>query len=259
MIDYIKSEFYRITHSVSFYLMLAIFAVLAVSINLLLVVGNVAFSDGGVTTNSVYSSFGFLINSPMLFCYAAVVVVYMLYEGNKKNGNLKNSIAFGISRTSIFLGKCIIGITTTTVCMIICLVAYIGSALVLLTPGGPVTLHDVVLEVPAVFFITMSATVLGIVVVEVFEKGLSGFIVWLIVFIVIPPLILYVGAAVNSNVLVNISTWFPANFLQNTVTSTECVTVWDTAEGMSHCIISGISGILAFLAIGITMLRKKPF
>ncbi|MFQ9510721.1 MAG: ABC transporter permease [Lachnospiraceae bacterium] len=258
MIDYVKSEFYRITHSASFYWMLVIFATLAVAINLLLVVGNIAFSDGGVTTNNIYSSFGFLIDSPMLFCYAAVVVVYMLYEGNKNNGNLKNSIAFGISRTSIFLGKCIVGVTATTVCMMVCLAAYIGSALVLLTPGGSVTLQDVLMEIPAVFFITLSAAVLGIVVIEVFEKGLVGLLVWLFVFVAVPPLVLYAGAAVNSNVLVNIATWLPANFLQNTVTPTDCITVWDTAEGMLRCLISGIGGILVFLVIGITALRKKP-
>ena len=37
----------------------------------------------------------------------------------------------------------------------------------------------------------------------------------------------------------------------------ECITVWDTAEGMAKCLLSGAAGILAFGTAGVLLLKKK--
>ncbi len=116
MLNYIKSECYRVIHSRSTYVMTGIMAVLPVLFHIILYVTGVASS---ITQDFPYDitsfSFSFLTGSPMLFTYAGLIVAAVLYEDEHKNGNLKNAVAFGISREKLFLGKCITAVLTATV------------------------------------------------------------------------------------------------------------------------------------------------
>mgnify|MGYP002232657355 FL=1 len=59
----------------------------------------------------------------MLFTYAGLIVAAVLYEEEHKNGNMKNAVAFGISREKLFLGKCMTAVLTATVIMALVLTA----------------------------------------------------------------------------------------------------------------------------------------
>ena len=90
MLNYIKSECYRVMHSRSTYVMTGIMAVLPVLFHIILYVTGVASSTTQDFPYDITSfSFSFLAGSPMLFTYAGLIVAAVLYEDEHKNGNIK--------------------------------------------------------------------------------------------------------------------------------------------------------------------------
>lgn len=88
-----KSEIYRVTHTKEMYLTTGILASLAVLLQVLL------YFFGGPYRNTSFS-YSNLVSSPMLFGFMGGMVVIFLYEGGRRNGNLKNTVAAGVPRTS---------------------------------------------------------------------------------------------------------------------------------------------------------------
>ena len=75
MLNYIKSECYRVMHSRSTYVMTGIMAVLPVLFHIILYVTGVASSTTQDFPYDITSfSFSFLAGSPMLFTYAGLIV-----------------------------------------------------------------------------------------------------------------------------------------------------------------------------------------
>lgn len=83
MMNYVKSEFYRVSHSWGIYRLTGILAILSFLLNA--VIGWVGYMDGSSfpydTTSFSYSN---VVANPMLFCFMAAVIGGILYEGNKK-------------------------------------------------------------------------------------------------------------------------------------------------------------------------------
>lgn len=255
MLNYIKSEFYRVLHSVNVYVTTAVLAALPILYNIILY----AFSVG--TENFPYGttsfSFSTIVSEPMMFCYIAFIICSILYESDKRNGNLKNVIAYGISRTKVFVGQCIVSLAVSIFMMVVVLAAYILSAVLLLEHSGPVKLQTVLMEVPAVLLIAISALVLGIVVLNYFDSVILGVITWFLILFGIPTVLLYLGMKIDF--IMNIAGWMPANFFKTEmqVNMSSCITIWDSTEGMTKCLISGLSGMAVFSMAGALLLRKK--
>ena len=54
--------------------------------------------------------------------------------------------------------------------------------------------------------------------------------------------------------------WLPRNFFSGMqVNQTVCAPIWDAADGLAKCLISGFIGIIVFGIYGIVSLRKKEF
>lgn len=257
MMNYIKSEIYRVSHDKGVYLFTAILAILSFLLNAILYwFGKM---DGASfryhTTSFSYSN---LVANPMVFCVMGAVIGIILYEGNKTNGNLKNTIAFGIPRIKVFVGECMVATITAVMSLLVVLTIYIGSAILFLEQTGPVNLMDLLTEIPAVFFLAVASLISGIVCMEAFEKDSTGIIVWFIIWFLIPKIFFYLG--LRYEVIYNIAMWMPENFFGTSamkVNMSHCITAWETAGGMAKCIFSGIIGIIVFSLSGVVLLRKK--
>lgn len=257
MMNYIKSEFYRVSHSRGIYFLTAILAILSFLLNAVL---GWFGSTGGSSFPYATTSFSYsnLVANPMLFCIMGAVIGIFLYEGNRRNGNLKNTIAFGISRTKVFAGECIAAAVSAVFSLIIVISVYIVSAVALLEHTGPVSLTDLLTEIPAVFFIVVASLISGIACIEAFEKDSVGIIIWLTIWFIIPKVLFYLG--LRSDMIHSIAMWMPANFFGTDVMSvnmSQSITAWGTAEGMAKCLISGIIGIIVFSLSGVVVLRKR--
>lgn len=255
MMNYIKSELYRVSHSRSIYYLTGILVFLSFLLNAVLRWFRRVEDFPYATTSFSYSN---LVSNPMIFCVMGFIIGIILYEGNRKSGNMKNTIAFGFSRKEIFIGECIVATLSAICALILILGVYILSAVAFLDHTGPVNLMDLLTEIPAVFFIAIASLISGIVCLEVFEKTSTGIIIWYAFWFIIPKIFYYLGF--RYDLIRSIAMWMPANFMGSNemmVNMSQSITAWDTAEGMAKCLISGIIGIAVFSLSGITLLRKR--
>ncbi|MBZ9615151.1 ABC transporter permease [Clostridium estertheticum] len=255
--NYIKSEFYRVSHSRGIYCLTAILVILSFLLNAVLAwFGRMDGKSFRYDTTSY--SYSNLVANPMLFCVMGAVIGIFLYEGNRKYGNLKNTIAFGISRTKVFAGECIVATVSAVFSLIIVISVYIISAVIFLEHTGPVNLMDLLTEIPAVFFIAVASLISGIVCIEAFEKASTGIIIWVTIWFIIPKIFFYLG--LRFDMIRNIAMWMPDNFFGvngMVVNMSQSITAWGTAEGMAKCLMSGIIGTVVFSLLGVILLRKR--
>lgn len=257
MMNYIKSEIYRVSHDKNIYFLTAVLSVLSFLLNFLLgVFGKIDGASFRYNTTSF--SYSNLVANPMLFCVMGAVVGFILYEGNRRNGNLKNAVAFGIPRIKIFIGECMVSAISAIMSLIVVLAVYISSALLFLKSTGPVSIADLLTEVPAVLLLAIASLICGIVCIEAFEKASTGIIIWVILWFVIPMAFFYLG--LRFDIAHDIAMWMPANFFGTSgmrVNMSQSITAWGTIGGMAKCIISGVIGMTVFTLSGILLLRKK--
>ena len=205
-------------------------------------------------------SYSMLVSVPMMYCYVAADVAVMLYESDRRNGTMGNSIAHGISRMQLFAGKCIVCFTVSLILLAAALPVYIGSAS-LLHAQGPTTAQDMLLEIPAMSLIATGSLILAVVLLDLFQNSFFSVLTWLTVMLLLPKLLLFAGMLLpfGGDALMDAAMWMPANFIPagTRVNMSECVTIWDTGAGMARCLLSGAAGILVFGLAGVLLLRKR--
>lgn len=258
MLNYIKSELYRAGHSREIHG--AAMGLLGMIFFMNLILGLMKRLEHfryGITS----FSYSMVVSMPMLYCYVAYFVAIMLYEGDKRNGTLGNSVSYGLSRLEIFAGKCVVTFATSLVLLLLALPVYIGSAVLLLDHAGPTTIREFLTEIPAVSLVAVAALIFGILLLEIFDKLHQGMLLWLAVMIFLPKLLLLAGMYFSdtSQALLNIALWLPVNFFSQgvQVNMSQCVVLWSTLEGMCRCLISGGVGILIIGITAVLTLRKK--
>lgn len=255
MLNYIRSEYYRVFRSTLIYATAGILALMILALNLVLASFN--RMDPGFPYGTTSYSFSLLVTSPMFYCLLALLLMMVLYESNRRNGNLKNSVAYGISRSTILVGKCIVGITAALFLLTVLLPVYIGSAYLLLPHAGPVHISDMLMEAMAVSLIAVASLILCIVLLELFEHASYSFLIWLAIVQIIPTILLYLGIKID--VLRKIAMWMPWNFfkLGMKVNTVHCIALWDTTRGLVRCLVTGALGILIFGISGTVLVRRK--
>lgn len=255
MMNYMKSEFYRVMHNKGIYAITGVLAALSLALNLVLW----WFARKGPFRYATTSfSFSNLVANPMIFCTMGAIVGVYLYESNRRNGNLKNAIGFGISRAGIFAGQCVVSIVTAIAAMTAILPVYIVSARILLEENGPVTLMDLLTEVPAVLFIAAACMISAIICIEYFDKLTIGAVIWAVIWFVVPKIFFYLGLRYDA--VYEVAMWMPENFFGTSgmlVNMSQCITAWATPGNMLRCVLAGVIGMILFFAAGIVLLRKK--
>ena len=257
MLNYIKSEFYRAAHSAEIRGTALGLGGIVLLMNLVLyLMKDLEHFRYGITS----FSYSMLVSMPMLYCYVAADVAVMLYEADRKNGTLGNSVSYGLSRIQIFASKCMVSLGVSLFLLLLILPVYIGSAL-LLPVSGPTTVGELLLEIPAMSLIATGALILAVVLLDFFENSFFSVLTWFAVLVFLPKALLLAGMALASRteLLLDIALWMPVNFLsvQSPVNMSECPPLWSTGAGMAKCLLSGAAGIFVFGAVGVLMLRKK--
>ena len=173
MLNFIKSEYYRMIHTTGIRVFFGILSVLTI-----LLISGISIVETQYHTTSF--SYSILVSSPMFFTLMGMLTASILYEDSKRNGIIKNSIANGIPRGKVFFSQCIVSITTATVIMTIVLTLWIFMTELFLDKTGPVHMTDLLMEIPAIYLIAVSSIVLTIVLCLCFQNGafifLHGFL-----------------------------------------------------------------------------------
>lgn len=255
MINYIRSEFYRILHTKEIYLF-----------NLLLTAGVLALNGGihaaaATLPNIRYANvkfvLSFLTGSMDFLFIAGAVLAVLLFSGDRKNGVMKNAVAYGMSRTSLFFGKCIVSFVMALASMVLLTAVYIVSAILLLEgPAQPYV--ELMLEgIAANLPFAAAALILAVAFIQFFEKELIVGLAWMAVIYLIPSICYSTGFQFKT--MAEIAVWMPRNYLMTEVTAgmNGYACLWSEPEGAAKCVIAGVIGIVVFLSLGILINRRK--
>lgn len=257
MLNYMKSELYKATHSKDVYLWTAVLAGLAVLTNIILAISNSRIEN--FPYGMVRFPMSFLIGSPAFLMYGGMMIAMLVCKDENKNGTWKNVVAYGISREAAFLGKCMAATIIAVFCMTVILAAYFGSAVLLLEGPWNDLLTILVHEVGAVLLIAVGAEILGVLLQQIFKTDYMAMIIWAMIIVVMPQLCLMLGAGLDIEILSRIAEWLPTNFLEIEVmmNSKEYYALWDTAQGLAKCLIAGAGSIVIYTAAGLLAVRHK--
>lgn len=272
MLNYIKSECYRISHRPALYVTTLLLSVFVVG--LIMLIAMFAWDTDNASAVSAGVTYAGLISSPQVFMYMAAIVSCLIYSSVHKYGDVKNTVAGGLSRVQIFAGKCFTSLLAATIIMIIVLTVWITSAELLLKPGGPFTARDLLLEVPAVYLIAAANVITILFFFELFKRELLVFLAWAALWFILPTMLHYLGMQIE--LFADIASWMPYQFFKsavdiNTLASGQVnniswqITVaeqvgsvlWYTSEGLFKCLLSGAIGVAIFSLSGWLVLRRR--
>ena len=136
MLNYARSEWYRITRGCEFYAFTGVLCGLGLAANLLLF--GVGSSDPDFPYATVRFSLSNVICAPSLSFFVAGLLVWNLFSDEGKDGTFKNAVSHGLSRRDLFLGKCLV----STALGLICLAGVVLIPVVLLLIGLPFLLQE---------------------------------------------------------------------------------------------------------------------
>lgn len=254
MLNYLKSEWYRILHGKTYYLFTGILCAIVLAANVLLWLMS---NTPDFPYATVRFSLSNLISSLGLLFLMAGLLVWVLFVDDRKDGTFKNALIHGISRRDLFVGKCIVSVILGLVSAVVILVVYIGSA-VLLLEGPPLEPVVYLLKgVAAALPFVIACVILAVAVCSVLPKSINAFLVWFAVVAIVPSVLNVIGYAIEP--VAALASWLPYNFFMNEVIinqSGAAEFLWDTSAGLAKCLISGFAGIVIFSAIGLWRANK---
>ncbi len=255
MLNYTKSEIYRIFHGKEIYVFTTAAAGLTIVLNLILFAFNhieVDFPYGTVrfSLNMMTGSISFLF-------IAALIVVSLLFSDEHKNGTMKNVFSFGITRNEFFFGKCIVCGVTALISLIVILLVYIGSAYLLLNNRELLPLEQMLTGIGANLLTAFATLILAVTLFSIFKKEGTALLCWLSLVWFFPTGLYYLGFKIYWIKI--IAAWLPWNYLHHevSVTFTDYQCLWNTPEGLLKCILAGAVGSVVFYVAGVLFLRKR--
>lgn len=277
MLNYIRSELYRIFHRPGVYVTALILCGLTIAINSFLAFFPWEDYGEAVRENVALTgiSYAGLLSGAALFIPMGAVVAALLYTTVSRHGDLKNTVAFGLSRVTVFACKSIITILIATLLLALTYGVWILCASLLLEHGGPCTIIDLLFQVFALYLIACANALTVLLCFELFRRESIAFLAYIIVWVSIPVMLNTLG--LHFDFIAQISGWLPYNFLQNTADPTTVASttlanaggtvsisvnqtmgyIWTSAEGLRKCLISGACGVTFCALAGWLALRRR--
>lgn len=256
MLNYLKSEFYRVARSKDIYILTIVAAALTVLMN-----GVLYYFRNFVASDFRYATIRFSLNTMLgnisFMFVGGLIAAVLVFADEHKNGTIKNTIAYGVSRTQFFIGKCIVTSVIASISFIVIETAHIGSAYLILENAEMEPLNVLIHGVGAILPAAFGAIVLGVAILCCTEKLTSVIIGWTTVFYLIPTFCNALGR--KSELFAKIVRWMPNYQFRREISGYlgdyQCV--WDTPEGLFRCLVSGFTILLISGIFGILVFHRK--
>lgn len=263
MINYMKSEFYRILHGKMIFLLTFVLTALAALFNVVLFL--FAAQPQPFPYGNVWFSFSNLIVGMQIFYIGAMLVVVFLSTDEYKNGVLKNAVAGGLSRVHIFIGKCIVYSVAAMGSAAVILAVFITTAYGLLEHDPAVALESslplqvLLTGVAANLPFSLASVILTTALYQICRKESAVGIIWALIMYLLPIAFQLLGLKIP--ICARIAGWMPWNFLETEVnvafSSRQMDALWMHPEGFWKLMTVGAIGIILFGMVGILGFRKR--
>lgn len=252
MLNYIKSEFYRISRTKNVYGFTIFFVVLSVVINSALFWPTL--NDSNFIYGNTSFSYSLIVEAPLFFGLLSAILTTAIYDRHRASGSLKNTVGFGISRIKIFTGMSIVTVVVSTIVMLIILITYVLSASVLLEHTGAVTLNDIVGEVCACYFTSVASVISTLLFLELTPR--FAIFLWLAIWCMIPDALYQISKGIEP--LHQLTMLLPNNLFEKMdISMSTSMMVWGTPGGMLLCVLVGLAHVILFYCLSILLVRRK--
>lgn len=255
MLNYMKSERYKIIHGKGFYIAGGVMCGLVLLMNLIL------WGSNHFITNFPYGTFRFSLNTftaqPIWMIALGSVIAGVLFIDDRKSGIIKNAVAYGIPREQILIGKWLVSLASSLILMCVVFAVYVGSAYILLEKPEFEPFRQMVMAMISALPFSIAAMMLMNCLGVMIEKETIAMLWWMAVIYFIPMAVDILGLYFKG--IQRISRWLPYTFLRREVLVTmgEYQCLWDTPEGLLKCMVTGVIGIAVFGVWGIIKFRRQ--
>lgn len=250
MMNYIRSELYRTIKNRNFKIMCVVFTIL--------IVGFVLVLDymTGIDENFPYGNTRFSLSNVymgMTFIFTLVVIFSAMMDNGEANTNtIKHSIAFGISRNTIYIGRFIVQ-------AIVGILVYISMSILLIFLSFLLLKHSNANEINIYIRVTMGASscLLAVLAVSHFfimnvKNQAIALIFPVIIMVVAPGVINMIGRKLT--LIKSIAYYLPYNLVES---GSKLVQGGNGIGVYGLPLVVGIVWIIIFILGGIYIFNKK--
>ena len=257
MLNYIKSELYRISHSKGIYIFNGVCAGLLLAMDVLLRL--IWKSDH----TFMYANTAFAFNFASIFIGVVFILTIVMgciaFGDEYKNKTLGNSIAFGSSPVKIYLGKAMVSLIISFASLAVVLAIFIGSSYLLLQNSGSEVLWEFLENYLVNSLILVTGVLSTLTLCFLFGSGSAATWGWLILFRGLPIVCQLLG--LKFPFFISLNKWMAAEIIgaqvSGNVDDLNIHWLWQTPDGLYRTLMAGALGILVFFAIGIVGMRRK--
>ncbi|MCI8513418.1 MAG: ABC transporter permease subunit [Lachnospiraceae bacterium] len=252
MLNYIRSELYRNFHQKGSYLLIGVCGGLLVAMHVLLGVVE-AQAQGSFNYGNLSFTFTMLLGAGPLLVAVALVAGSVAFGEEYKNGTMKNTVAYGFSRVKIFFGKQIAALITAMICFLAIIAIFLVSGLIFLQNASAAEYQELLTGMIAIIPNLMGVLALTVSLHLIMESGAGAQWIGLGIVFVLPPVFELLG--IKFPIFAELLNWIPSQAIGNVMTETGYV--WDTAEGMLHCVSVGAIWLAFSLGFGCIGFARK--
>ena len=254
MTNCIKSEFYRIFHTKMVYVLTGACLMVVLLFNVLLwAMATFTVGFPWATTKFAFSMLEGDMHIPL---YLSAVMGSVVTADELKHRTINNSVAFGLSRTQIYLSKLIVGIAASAVCLLVTEAGLISSGYLLLENSGPAYTMSLLKGTVACIPAWIAGMVAFISLYYVTGKESGGIWSWMLIMVAVPAVVSVLG--MKFELCARLTSWLLYTMVSYTMPNEEWLTYsWSTAAGVLKCQEAGIIGASLFIMLGIWAIRHR--
>lgn len=256
MINYLRSECYRILRYKWTYLFILICSVAVISTTIVLAA--VKYSDSAfpyATTRFVFSFAYTSMGTVYLLC---LVVSNMIFNNEYGNQTMKNCVSYGISRRTIFFGKLAIQILYSLIAFAVIMGMFVASAFLLLENTGKFELIKLVRTCLA----SLPLLISGLATMNCFaffiEGSSAAATASVGVMLGLPTACNLLGMRFELfDKFKDILPWNILNYSDYDQATETVILYWDSQKGFINCWTIGIAITAIITFFGFLMFQKK--
>lgn len=239
MLNLIKADLYKTFHRMYLYVLMAVMSGLAILFNVVVALNGASRAEG-------FGSILSLLVIPLLIM--AVFADIITSEENKEH-TLKNTVAFGVSRSKLYLARNVSSILVAALAAAVTLISFFGSGFLLLRQGnGPSVLPEhFALKIAVAFLIYLTGVVIATFLATVVKKNtMFAFSYYMVLFV---PVLLCQLLSYASRIFISagdVMLLSRINMLAQATPAEMMTTVW---IALIH--------IAVFVALGLMLFKKQ--
>lgn len=255
MMNYLKSEMYRIVRSKGIYLLIGGCAALVVAMNLVL------WYCGNYTQNFPYGNtkfaFSMLTTGMQVPLCLTCSISSFVFADEYKNKTFSNCVSFGYSEKTMFLGKLIVTLIVSLIGLLVVEGIFIGSGYLLLEDSGKQELVRLLRATAACSPLFMAGVSGALALTFIFKNETNAIWGWAVIFAGVSFAVSLLGMKVE--IFKELEQWLPFNIVGNVQldeATGNWYMLWDSSKGFLKTTLAGILGTQVFVVAGILGTRK---